>query len=128
MRIFYSYMSEKITLDKAIIDYWDTFMEAPKSVICSPEFFSKNLIGKHPELKIFVDRMLLLHGQFYLSSVESIHEAGDYLIGSMKGDTLKVREDGVSPQGPDQEGKDPLSQSFPVFHGTSKINNMHIID
>jgi hypothetical protein len=108
MRIFYSYMSDETTLEKAIIDYWDTFMEGPKSVICSPEFHFKHLVGRHPDLKIFVQVTLLLKNQFLLSSVESIHEASDYLIGSPKGDTLKMRGDGVPLAGdPDQEGRDP---------------------
>ena len=124
MRIFYSYMSDTITLEKAIIDYWDTFLEAPKSVICSPEFHFKNLVGKHPELKIFVETQLLLKNQFYLSSVESIHEASDHLSGVRIDVTLKRGGDGVPPQGFDQEGRVPSSFGF----STPKINNIHFVE
>lgn len=124
MRIFYSYMSDKITLEKAIIDFWETFLEAPKSVICSPEFHFKNLVGKHPDLKIFVETQLLLKNQFYLSSVESIHEASDHLSGLSKDVTLKEGGDGVPPQGLDQEGRDPSS----FAGGFPKINHFHILD
>lgn len=129
MRIFYSYMSDMTTIEKAIIDYWDTFMEKPKSVVCSPEFASKNR-GKC-SLKFFIETQLLLKNQFYLSSVESIHEAGDYLLPGRNDVTLKERGDGVPLAGdPDQDGMDPshLSRSFQVFPGSGKINGLHVVD